>query len=198
MKYYSPDVQRLSWALWFFLGGHSRGLEIMLGKFPFPDNDELAMMCAFLFKSPKQKAALAEDLREFGYSVDTSTSGFYMDAAVIISEIIRSSGLNAIIAEFKRACAEKSTDYRIFFDWYLHMNRGRPCHGEAPTTPELMRKYGLSEATLRRRREAFVLASALRIRRGYKEAEALLSVGTRGRPRKTTVGDVTYAKKRSA
>ena len=180
MKSYPLEVKRLAWVFRLFLDNYARGLESLLGVFPFPDEAETTMMLEWCYDVPRQRITLANALHRFGYTVDVPVSGSLVDAARAVLDIVESvGGVEVISTEFRRAKNESSEGYQVMVDFYRLVGRGRPCGSEKPAIPILEKKYGMSDSGLRRRREAFILETACRIVTGSASPE------TRGRKRKS-------------
>ena len=180
MKNYPLEVKRLAWVMKLLLDDYWRGLESLLGVFPFPDEAEMTFLLEWSYDVPRLRITLDNALCRSGCNVDVPASGSLIDAARAVLDIVESvDDVEVIRTEFRHAKGESSAGYRVMFDFYRLVGRGRPCGSEKPAIPILEKKYGMSDSGLRRHREAFILETACRIVTGSASPE------TRGRKRKS-------------
>jgi hypothetical protein len=152
------QTQRVGAVIYLFLGCHSRGLEIMLGKIPFPDVEELSLMLAYLRIS-------GDEFEELGTRVQKSGSILreqsIIESAEIIEKIVRNAGgIERFVEVFKQCQYESSEKWRALVDWYKWVKVGRPAGGGKGDTWKLVDRYHQHPDTLRRWRETLILQIA--------------------------------------
>ena len=166
-KFFPVKVQQIGAVIYLFLGCHARGLEIMLGKFPFPDTEELSMMLDWIRGGNPS-------LDELGIHIQTSglilREQGIVESAEVIEKIIRDAGGIERFNEVFRDCQrESSNQWRSLVDWYKWVKVGRPPGGGKGDMWRLVQRYHVSETTLRNWREKLILQLADEICNGRFE-----------------------------
>ena len=156
--YFSLKTQNVGAVIYLFLGCHSRGLEIMLGKDPFPDAGELSVMLSSLRIS-------GEGFEEIGTRVQKGSiclreQKIIEDAEVIQKIVEDAGGIERFIAVFRSCQQENSARWRALADWYRWVKIGRPAGGGRGETWRLAERYHAHPDTLRRQREDLILEIA--------------------------------------
>ena len=167
-KFFPVQVQQIGAVIYLFLGCHARGLEIMLGKFPFPDTEELSMMLDWI------RGGGNPSLNELGIQIQTSRlvlrEQSIVESAEVIEKIIRGAGGIERFNEVFRDCQrESSAPWRALVDWYKWVKVGRPPCGGRGDMWRLVQRYHVSETTLRNWRETLILQLADEICNGRVE-----------------------------
>ena len=158
VKHFPIQVQKIGAVIYLFLGVHAHGLEIMLGKFPFPSTEELSIMLSWL----RGGTSFFEEL---GVNIQSGGLNFYaqniVESAEVIEKIIKDAGgierFNVVFRDCQRESSEK---WRALVDWYKWVKVGRPSGGGKGDMWRLVQRYHVSETTLRNWRETLLLQIA--------------------------------------
>jgi hypothetical protein len=118
-KFYPLAAQRVAAVIYFFLNGHTRGLEIMLGQDPFPDAEELALMADAL-------NAQINDLQDLGTRIQKSgiakEEQRIVESAEVIENIVKGAGgIKRFASVFNRYKKRSDEKWRALVDWYKYV-----------------------------------------------------------------------------
>ena len=158
VKHFPVQVQEIGAVIYLFLGVHARGLEIMLGEFPFPPTEELSSMLVWLRGSVSSYADLGVNIQTGGLNLYAQ---HIVESAERIEKIISNAGgIERFNVVFRDCQRKSSTPWRALVDWYKWVKIGRPPRGGKGDMWRLVQRYHVSETTLRNWREKLILQLA--------------------------------------